>query len=440
MNWKDHIENLKSESVVSAAKAIDYLDGKQLEHTIKDLDHPEHGIKHWKRRGVIPIVNNITEKIITRSALTYQKEPDRAVYIGETENEAASQLYAEMLGYHGAVAVNRSDMDARLLKTCLIIVQYSAEQKKLLFNVLHRGNCDVDFDLSTQEVKSLLYTAGGVGMNGGQLLHFWDTERIVDLELTDNGGIRVVGTEANPYGMIPVAVRYDVSPPRSGFWPKNRWDELIRANEIVNRFHTEVAHASHVQMFPALFTNASIPDGTVVGADAIVELEGSIDDIYLEYKAPVINLEPFQNWMISLQEDLADNWGVNLKLGGEGSADSGFKLMVEETWNLELRKQRQKAAKVTERELFNVIKVISNRHSLGLPDNAELYVDFAEPQLAVDTASEREQDRNDVAAGLTSREEVWRKNDPDLTEQDIERRKQEIDGMRLPDFANVTDG
>ena len=437
MNWKDHLNNLTTDSVVSAAKALDYLDGDQIRH-LEDMLNDKHlGIKEWRARGITPVVDNITAKVITRSALTYQQEPQRTIYNGETENEAASDKYNELLGLNGLVAINASDIVSRLLKTCLILVQYVQETKKLSFSVLHRGNCDVDYDLITQEVKSILYTAGGVSPSGGQMYHYWDAEKIVDIE-KDGTAMKVLSTEDNPYQMIPVVVRQDISSPRVGFWHKNAWEELIRLNEIVNLFHTEVRHGSRMQNFSPLFTNAKIAQGTVISPDAVVMLEESLDnDIYLEYKTPTINLAEFKSWLADLQEEIADNWGVNLKFGGSGSADSGFKLVVEETWNLETRKQRQKGARVAEEHLYNIVKSISDTYSLGLGDG-ELNIDFAEPSLAVDTATERDQDRQDVAAGITSREQVWRKNDPDLTETDIEERKQEIDGMSLPDFTDAT--
>ena len=436
MKWNDHLENLKTASVVSANKAIDYLDGDQLKHLEAMLTATVGGVTKWRERGVLPVVDNVTMKIVSRSALNYQQEPERMIYIGDTENEAATVAYADLLGVSGDVAINASDIISRLLKTCMVLVQYVAETDQLSYSVLHRGNCDVDYDLTTQEVKSILYTAGGVGPNGGKMYHHWTPDAVTDIEQSGQS-MKVLGSEENPYGIIPVAVRYDIAPPRSGFWPKNQWEELIRLNEVVNRFHTEIAHATHFQVFPALFTNADIAAGTVIGSDAIVKLEGDVNDIYLEYKTPVVNLEPFKDWLTDLQTTVADNWGVNLKLGGGGSADSGFKLIVEETWNLELRKQRQKAAKVAEENIYKVILTISDIHNLGLPSDSTLYVDFAEPALAVDTISERQEDRADVAAGLMSKEQVWKKVDPDLSPEDIEERKSLIDGQQLPDFTDA---
>jgi len=436
MTWQKHVKNMTADEVVSASKALDYLDGYQEQHIIDLLNDTSRGITNWKKRGIYPVIDNLTAKVITRSALTYQKEPERNIKIGDTVSEIETDKYHQLLGYNGMVAINASDVVARLLKACMLLAQYIPETKKLVFSVLHRGNSDVVYNPVTQEVESLFYTAGGVSPSGGQMYHHWTKDKITDIDVKGQS-LRVLGSEDNPYKMIPVAVRYDIAPPRVGFWHKPQWQELIRLNEVINMFHTEVRHGSQMQNFPPLFTNAKLPDGIIVGADSIVEMDSLSDNVYVEYKTPQINLDKFREWLKDLQETVADNWGVNLNFGGGGSADSGFKLIVEETWNLETRKQRQKPAKVMEEQLYDVIKTISDAHSLGLADGA-IKVDFADPALAVDTISERQEDRADVASGIESREGVWRKENPDITPEQIEAKKQEIDGLKLPDFTDVT--
>jgi len=428
---------MTADSVVSASKALDYLDGAQEEHIIDLLDDRNRGITKWKKRGIYPVIDNVTAKVITRSALTYQNEPTREIYLGEEVSEDETTKYDELLGYGGFVAINGADIVSRLLKCSLILVQYVEETKQLSFSSLHRGNCDVDYNLVTQQVESLFYTAGGVSPAGGQMYHHWTRDTVTDIDVNGQA-IRVIGSEDNPYGMIPVAVRYDITPPRVGFWPKDQWEELIRLNEVINMFHTEVRHGSKMQNFPPLFTNAKMPDGVIVGADSVVELDSLTENVFVEYKTPEINLDKFKEWLKELQESIADNWGVNLNFGGGGTADSGFKLIVEETWNLETRKQRQKTAKVSEEKLFAIIKTISETHNLGLSPDGEIKIEFKEPSLAVDVISERQEDRADVAAALESREGIWRKNDPSLTQKEVEAKRQEIDGVKLPDFTDAT--
>ena len=166
-SYKDHILNMTADSVVRASKALDYLDGAQEEHIIDLLDDRNRGITKWKKRGIYPVIDNVTAKVITRSALTYQNEPTREIYLGEEVSEDETTKYDELLGYGGFVAINGADIVSRLLKCSLILVQYVEETKQLSFSSLHRGNCDVDYNLVTQQVESLLYTAGGVSPSGG---------------------------------------------------------------------------------------------------------------------------------------------------------------------------------------------------------------------------------------------------------------------------------
>jgi hypothetical protein len=447
--------------VESANKALDYYDGDQLRHLEYLLDGGRSdgrgntdsqgqptlngGIKDWRKRGVYPWFTNVTKKIVDRSALSYQRAPERKVVVGETINEAATDDYKAILrnAQFGAV-MDTADSVARLLKEVILLaqpVEVVNGEDKIMVNVLHRGNCDVDFDFKTGMIKSLMFQSAGCGPHGGKLFHMWTTEESLDIEIVGSKPV-IVDREAHGFGIIPAAVLWDTFKPRCGFWHKPAWDELIRLNEGVNLFHTEVKFNERFQAFGALFTNSTIIDDQVIGPDAVVSINdpGGGAAPFVEYRTPDINLEKFAQWLQDFEADVADNWGVNLRVSGGGSADSGFKLIVEEIWNLETRNDRLKAATQFERDFYQVILAISNDQKLGLPADSELLVKFPAPHLPVNEKEAHDIRKEELALDLISREQIWRDKDPEITDVEIEARKALIiaDSQgAVPGFGNI---
>jgi len=445
MTYQAHLDRMKSAAVVSAAKAIDYLDGVQIPHLESLLDQNPGGIKKWRERGVYLWFTNITQKIITRSALTYQDAPKREVYVGDAVNEKATEIYNDLTAELEFI-LPAFDREARLLKTAILLAQavVTDDGEKILFSVLTQANCDVDYDHRTGEIRSLMYESAGISAKGNKLYHYWDAQSVVDIEVDNNGIPSVAGRDNHGYGVIPAAILFDASQPTSGFWPREAWEELVRLNEGVNLFHTEIKFAQRFHTSPPLFTNAEFENGAVIGPDTTISIKTQAGESpYIEYKSPPAVssiLDAYQKWIGSLASDVAENWGVNISIGGGGSAASGFKLVVEEIWNLETRKTRQRYASKFELQLFRVIKAISTARGYDIPSDSWIEVDFKEPALPVNEMEKWQIIKEQIGLNLMSREEFWRRENPDITKTQIEERKAEIGGNELPDFTQEMTG
>ncbi len=457
--WQDHLDNLDALAVQSANKALDYYDGDQLgwleslldgnnSDTSNELVCPSNragGIKNWRDRGVYPWYTNLTKKIVDRSALSYNKAPERGVVVNKEPNDDGTADYLEILrnGEFEAV-MDSADSVSRLLKNAIILaqpVEVVNGEDKIMFDVLHRGNADVDYDFQNGTIKSLMYKSAGSSAKSNVLYHFWDSVEVIDIEIIDSQPI-IAGRESHGYKIIPAAVLWDTYKPRAGFWPKDAWTELIRLNEGTNLFHTEVKFNERFQAFGALFTNGIIPEGTVIGPDANVELGTTAtgEALFVEYRTPDINLEKFTNWLKDFEADIADNWGVNLRVAGGGSADSGFKLIVEEIWNLETRNDRLKAATQFERDMYQVVLAISEDQGLGLPSNSDLLVKFPKPSLPVNVKEDWDIRKEKIATDFISKEDGWKEEDPDITPEEIDKRKERIAADKVvlgPTFQGV---
>lgn len=438
--YQQMLQSLTTANAISAQMAVDYLDGDQLNHFTDYLNTPGKGIKEWEKRGVLPLWENITGLIIDRSAQTYQHNPERIVINEDgTTNEVGTEAYNKMLEQSNADEVFcDADILSRLLKTSIVIPQFSDERGGMYFSAVSRHNSDVDYDRPAGKFNSLLYAGGGIGPKGGKIYHYWDDGRLLDIEIGDNGSGAVVKSDPHPYGLVPASPLFDIRPPRCGFWSKPVWEQLIHFNNGVNLFHTENKFSHRFGAMGALFTNMKMADGQVIGPDAVVQVEQQTpeDTVFLEYRKPEVDLEPFQTWLDSFRENIGQEWGVNIKTAGEGYADSGFKLVVEELPGLQLRQKRQKPADSFEQGIYKVCLAISEVHNLGLVQRTSLKVDFGEPDLPVNLKEKVEVEQIELASNIITLEEIWKRRDPTLTAEDLAKKREELTGS-LPDFTNI---
>jgi hypothetical protein len=309
----------------------------------------------------------------------------------------------------------------------MLLPQVDQDTGIINLSVLSRNNSAVKFNRVTGMLEGLIYTAGVVGLNGGQVFHIWTPDEIIDLE-----GDKVVGKEPNPYGIIPVAILNDKRPPLGDLWKYATWEQLIQLSDGVNLFNTEALFNARYAMVGSPVTNMEIPEGTVRGIDAALALKSTgAETPFFEFAAPTANVTEFMAWMNPFREAVADEWGVNLNVGGTGSADSGFKLIVEEFENIELRQTRIVAAKQFEQDLYQVFAIMGQVHTdWNLDVNAECMADFQEPALPVNKTEDWMISKEQLALGIISPEEYWKMLDPDLTDEQLAVKRRAYDQNR----------
>ena len=451
MSYEDHIKNLRGADSESARLAYQFYLGNQLPYIEKCLNDAVCGVKNWKTRKYQIIWENLTQMIIDRSAQTYKQQPERQVLTDGGElNENATAIYLDLIKKGGFRSTSKdADSISRLLKTSLVLVQYSPDTKKLYFNVLSQDNCDVRFDPLTKKIISLLYTANAVADNGDRLYHYWTPEYVMDISFSaETQVIQAQGSKtSNPYGIVPVATLHDLTPPRFGFWSDPVWEQLTAFNMAVNYYHMDTKFNHTWAAFGTLFTNSKIKDGSIIGADTVVEVENPQGDesIFVDFKVPSVsaNIDAYQGWLENLRDKIGEQWGVTIKAAGEGSADSGFKLIVEELPNLELREDRTASAEIFETDLYRVISKFSDVHKLGLPLSTSGHVlkaTFPAPKLPVNKKEEWEIDQAKIVGGLMSREDYWKKDNPGITPEEIAEKIKKIESEKrgaAPLFANL---
>lgn len=446
---------LNTEDAKYAYKALEFYDGEQREWMEKYLSCPQKGRKDWKKRGLVPRTRNITKMIVDKSGLLYNDKPPMLnVRVGDNVNEEASAKLQMLLETADWIEFfTNFDAVVRLLKTGIILVQYDTETQTLVLDILHRGNCAVVLNRNNKQINTLIYRTEGDCDSEEQRFRVWDDERVTDI-LVNKAGNEVVESQMdNPYGFVPVAVFYDTNTPRTEFWNVIP-DDLVSLNEMYNMHLTDSEFAASWSKLKTLFTNCRIDAGTadtvvaevynsalprmvpdqsaiIGGPSRVIQLDTmGVDNPFVEYKGPDINLEPIDQMFTRWIRDFASDWSVNVKAEGNGSVDSGFKLVVEEIDNLQLRKKRQRMAEAGFKRLYQTIKRVMNTvFGNYFPPESELFVEFAQPILPVNHKDEEDVWSVRIATGRASRVDYFM-SVYGLSKEEAEEKIKEIDAQK----------
>jgi hypothetical protein len=406
---KELVDLLQTDRAVDAIKALNYLDGQQEAELIKVLNDPSKGRNKWRERGLIPRFRNITRMVIEKSGRIFKDEPPiLEIYNADevTTNEAATALINEMLTKNELIEF-ASNFDAvlRLLKTAIVFVQWDSEEKKWVLDILHRGNCEVIINPLNRK------PVGMVHRTSDNSYCVWTLTDVYELK-EDKQSIAVVSQEANPFGIIPIAVFYDTNTPRNGFWCEQD-KSLINMNEMYNLHLTDSEYSILWSKMSTLFTNmrptgdgvdnievaqvygsplprmipASLNSGYTAGPGQAVVLDSmGVDNPFVRYENPNIDLKPLTEVVEQFVRGFAGDWAVRIEVAGQGRAQSGFQLVVEEGDNLDLRKLRQRMFEAGFKRLYRVLAQVFNTATgvNAFPADSQLFVEFNQPVMPVD--------------------------------------------------------
>lgn len=453
LNIAELFENKNAEL---SEKILDMYQGKQEKHLVKLLSDPNKGRKDWQTRGIIPRHRNILKMIVDKSGMLFSdKAPDIQVFNSKDEvesNPVLSAVLKEQLdNVNWTEFFTNFDSVVRLLKTAMVLVQYDTTNKSLVLDVLTQHNSYVVN--KNNNIDTLIYK---VAEREEDIYEFrvFTKELIQDILVNEETGEEtIIQSIPNPFGIIPVAVFHDVNIPIFDFWNVIPTD-LMQINELYNLHLTDSEYAASWAKLKTLFTNckivtaedmqmeAVVPYGSelprmapsqgalIGGPSKVIQIDTmGIDSPFIEYKGPEVNLEPIDTMVNKWVSDYAADWSVNVKMAGTGVADSGFKLIVEEMDNLELRRKRARMFEAGLARLFNIIKTVTNYFSPTYPEDSVLFARFSAPTLPVDVKLQEEVWSRKIAEGRASRKmyfmEVY-----SMTEDEAIAKIEEIDSER----------
>lgn len=434
-----------------AEKVLDYYDGESKEYLMKFLQvHRKNAIK----KGMIARTRNLTKMVSEKSGMLFNgKAPTINVYRGETVDEGASILTQQVLESADWVEFfTNFDVVLRLLKTAYVLVQVDPVSKAFVFEMLDQHNCAVQLD-TFKKLNTLIYETGEDG--DYCTYRVWTAESVFDLRVDEHGNEEVIpgSLMPNPYGMIPAAVFHDTNIPRSEAWNEIP-EDLIEINDIYNLHISDSEFSAMWAKMPTLFTNAQIQGGTgavmesyqgpndklprwvpssevgfVGGPGTVVAVETNGEQVYLDYKGPVPPLMDLDTIVNKWVQDFAGDWSVAVSAEGNGSADSGFKLVVKELPNLQLRKTRQRMFEAGFKRLYYVLVAVAASVGIALPEDGELFIAFAPPELPIDEKASEEVWDLRINSGRASRVDYFMEA-KGMSRLEAEAKVLEIDGMR----------
>lgn len=407
------LDMFESTNRLKALKTIDYYDGNSKEYLMTFLQKFR---RNALNKGLQPRTINITKEVVDRSGMLFSGRPPTPVVFPkgaasvDEDEQATLNLMSVFDSAQWVEFFNNFDPVVRLLKTAMVLVQYDTQNDETFFTVLHQGNSAVH--VVNRKIETLIYYTG----KNGELdtYRVWTNELVQDLEVTSGGGETIVHVEENPYGIIPVATFHDTNVPRAGAWNAIP-EDLVTINDIYNLHITDGDYVIQHAKLETLFTNAIIAGTNEMESSQVVDYgsklgprwvsgmgEGFVggpgevvgidtpngESVYLEYKGSKPDIEPLDAVIRGWFRDYARGWSVTIEGDGTGAgtADSGFKLVVKELPNQEMRKKRQRMFEAGFRELYEVLLTISGVFNLGLKPNTELYMKFPAPELPVDEA------------------------------------------------------
>ena len=374
--------------------------------------------------GIQVMIRNFFKMVVDKSGMLWNSKAP-VLEIWEPEAQDADDIQSQVaLGiFEKAQWVEfftNLDPIVRALKTVHVLVQFDQERQRWAFDMLHQENSAIKVDAYGDIETAMVY----VGKHEfGSLWRVWDRDTIKEVVVNAEGKEELISVEPHPYGVVPVCAFHDTNVPRHGAWNTIPYD-LLDANHAVNCAYTDSSFTMKWMKNPTLYTDAEMQVPTDVhgnpqitteerqyfgqalprtvrssgtgelagGPGRIIGISSTNDagSVFAEFLAPSAPLKELDdvvhNWMINYAAD----WAVNARTAGTGVADSGFKLVVEEMPNLELRKKRQRMQEAGMKRLWEIIKNIARINGYPLSETSELYARFPAPDLPVDERSTEE--------------------------------------------------
>ena len=454
---------LQTDRAKWATKSLNYLDGLQLEELSKTLSDPGHGRKKWKERGFIPRTRNLTKAIIEKSTQLFSGQaPELSVWAegADTPNDLMTQrLMDELHKVDYVEFFNNVDQVTRLLKTSLVLIQWDAQYQTLVLDILHRGNCEVIINPATRKIQSLIQKTAASGKDS--YYRIWTPVEIIDLR-QDDKEVAIINREPNTLGLVPAVPFYDTAPPRSGFWVEAPHD-LVGMNEMVNLHITDSEWAAAFAKRPTPITNmkfnsdggaqevievqpyqSALPrlgtssgEEVTTGPDTVIQLNSrGVDNPFFKYESPSVDFNSLDNMVMGWIQAYASDWSVRISAAGQGSATSGFQLVVEELPNLELRKKRAKQFAAGFRRFYAVMALVINQVRPNWFDSTGyLSATFAEPSLPVNQKETEEIWTMRIESGRASVIDYLMKVEELTFDEAVERYRQILAFNRRPEPA-----
>jgi len=261
----------------------------------------------------------------------------------------------------------------------------------------------------------------------------WTAEEFGELEASKDGSYATFkensqgqrAMEPNKYGCIPYAHFKGRNLPGQYLGLSLIRDAVTIQREVNNR-SSVLTVVIQMQGFSPLVIAGEAPDKLSISEKGFIKTAADGKVYYIQPNAPIAETQASIEWLI---EKLFETGGVPISVVRSGDANSGVQLAIEYKPLADIVQRLKNQCTESERELFEIGLKIQLAHGVPVDPNAQVTIDFPESFLPTDKNQEMMTDLMLVnnTPPLMSREEFWRKWNPDLTAEAVEEKAQEID-------------
>lgn len=359
---------------------------------------------------------NITQKVIDRKSMVYKQPPVRIT--GENE-------YPELtIDKDSSIKIN--ERQTNLLGRTGFHVFW--DEDKFGYNTLQYF---VPIEVVNGKIISMMYPLNN-DLKDRRLWVFWSPEHHM---VVDGLGNPVKNQSkygitrddlSNPYDSIPFVFPYRKEPV-GGIWVEGAGD-VVNGNEQINVLLSTLNFLDRYASFKQPWIKGvGLKDQNIeFGYNKLVALETTGQDGsdlgVLDIQADLAQKVESIKFQVEL---LLHNNDLKIRFGGEGSATSGFQLIVENIDLLTFWGDMVPIWRKHERDIYEVEKMVySEETSKSLPE--KMVVDFAEISFPV-SESEKQQKREWMLKnGLTSKLKILMEENPDRAKEDLQKELDEF--------------
>lgn len=408
-SWNETQQNEERERLANIAKLINYYNGDQIQYLKKYIklsnmdDFPYYS-------------TNITKRIIRKISEVYKEAPTR--YIGTSQNDKYNLIVQRKNA--------RMKIAERMANLCgLVGIRPRVAGDYFEYDILRSFSAYFKSDdpLNPYAIKYLLSES-----NSNKFYEYWDTEQhlILDDNNSEVDPTRFGFTDkVNYYGVIPFVWCHKSEVIDDFYNTGDCADDLIMANEHINLILSEMSHKYRYAAFKPPYIKSG--------------LGGNVDDVMWAYNKVMIITDPdAEVGTLDTDHDfikdvellkynfqmIERNSGLNINWGMDG-VPSGRSLIVQNIDHLDDLKNMIEICRTWERDLYEMEQIIAKVDGLNVP-NQELTIDFQEVNQPISQEEKNSKWTFEFQNGLSSREDYWRTENPDITDEEIQARLERI--------------
>lgn len=398
---------------------------------------------------------NIVTKTVDQLSIVYRNPAKRAIIKDAEKTEALKAELEKLTQYYESLlfAVNTADKTAsRYAKLCNVSLTYVYFDKgKIKYKVLPTWLYDVV--VSDEDPYKLEKVSYKTYFGDKEYRVVWTEDEYYKVESLKFGDIVSPGDKEpvndspygirNPYGIIPYAV---LRLKEQGDFYGNGMTDLVNGNEQINVILTELMN-EHILMGGAgtvLATNCGLATQKQDGSTSIKHVKVGRKHPIVRDNVQTTDVPPSIEYVSTqplLQELRATvDWYIKMFALSKGlnpnsflaeiQDTSGFSKVMDAFEQIELRKDDIEPCRIFEDERFEITRVINNFHASTTdkslyklePIKSEYYlkVDFAEVETYLTPEQQDAKDKRDLELNLINVYDLKRRDNPDLTDEEIE--------------------